>query len=474
MGATDATVLGDSKRHAESPASVALTLGLLILFVAWMARSADSWVDAWREFWPPLLFWMAVVLVIDFFPIKVGALFLTLDVPVLLAVAVLYSPEVAASVACVAALDIRELRGGVRVSRAIFNRAQIAISVLVAGHLLHLFGADVGRIHSLILPTLAALLADYGVNATLVTVIRVADGSAETSFLSELRHLKVGSWGEFLVTYLAYGLLAILFARLYVDAGALPVAILLVSALVARQSFNRSRQLERLGEDLAKHQQLLMRALDRVVEERRDERLLIGGQLHDDVLQSIIRARMAISTILSDGLDGTAATLQLKAEELQEMDRATRAAHDGLRQVIRGLRESPLGSRGLVAALSSLARELRQDWRARILVDLPVEVTMSTMHQVTIYQAAREGMLNALKHGNPRQVRLRLREREGMATLDVSDDGIGFSPNDADYEHHFGLTFLRERVAGLGGSAIIESKKDRGTRILVRLPLGEP
>jgi len=466
MAATDATVLGEAKDQTESTASVGLTLGVLALFVAWMVQGADRWVGVWLASWPELLFWIAIVLVIDFFPIKVGPLSLTLDVPVLLAVALLYTPELAASVACLAALDIREFRGRVRIGRAIFNRAQIALSVLAAGHVLHAFGPDVMKIQSLILPTLAALLADYAVNATLVTVVRVVDGSARNSFLRELWRLKVGSWWEFSATYLAYGLLAILFARLYVDAGEWPVAILLVSALVARQSLMRSRQLERLGEDLATHQQLLMRALDRVVEERRDERLLVGGQLHDDVLQSIIRVRMGLNTILKNEFN------EMVTAELVDIDRATQAAHEGLREVIRGLRGSPLGPRGLLAALDSLTRELRRDWRASIVVDLPQEVGLPAVYQVALYQAARESILNALKHANASEIRLRLTERAGEATLEVSDNGIGFASSELiEQGPHFGMALLRERIAALDGSVTIESAKGRGTKILVRLPL---
>ncbi|HEX6206989.1 MAG TPA: hypothetical protein VF058_01390, partial [Actinomycetota bacterium] len=177
----------------------------MVLLVSWMIGFSDRWVAVWSISWPALIFWMGIVLAIDFFPIKVGSLHLTLDVPVLLAIALLYSPEVAASVACLAALDLREVKGGVGLGRAIYNRAQIALSVLVAGHVLQLFGPDMGRTQSLILPTLAALLVDYAVNATLVVAVRVADGSA-ASFLAELWRLKVGSWWQFFGTYLAYGL----------------------------------------------------------------------------------------------------------------------------------------------------------------------------------------------------------------------------------------------------------------------------
>lgn len=270
-------------------------------------------------------------------------------------------------------------------------------------------------------------------------------------------------------TYLAYGLLAVLFARLSLDAGGWAVAILLLSALVARQSLIRSRQLERLGKDLARQQQLLMRALDRTVEERRDERQLIGGHLHDDVLQSIIRVRMGVDLLTSNPQMSRID----QREELRELDRAVEAAHDGLRLIIRGLRKSPLGSQGLVTALRSLVKDLKREWRSRIDLMIPADVDVPGVHQVALYQSAREALLNALKHAKATKVRVVLDQRGDTVSLEVVDDGVGFVPEQlSDRSHHFGLALLRERVTGLGGIVAIRSSKGNGTRVSVTLPLG--
>ena len=175
---------------------------------------------------------------------------------------------------------------------------------------------------------------------------------------------------------------------------------------------------------------------------------------------------MGLNTILKNEFN------EMVTAELVDIDRATQAAHEGLREVIRGLRGSPLGPRGLLAALDSLTRQLRRDWRASIVVDLPQEVGLPAVYQVALYQAARESILNALKHANASEIRLRLTERAGEATLEVSDNGIGFASSELiEQGPHFGMALLRERIAALDGSVTIESAKGRGTKILVRLPL---
>ena len=57
------------------------------------------------------------------------------------------------------------------------------------------------------------------------------------------------------------------------------------------------------------------------------------------------------------------------------------------------------------------------------------------------------------------------------AWLRVEDDGTGFDPRQRLGSGHFGLANLRDRAGGLGGVLSVESEPNRGTRIIVRLPV---
>jgi len=56
-------------------------------------------------------------------------------------------------------------------------------------------------------------------------------------------------------------------------------------------------------------------------------------------------------------------------------------------------------------------------------------------------------------------------------TLDVRDDGRGFSTGDPRRPNAFGLVGLRERAQLLGGDVSIESRPGRGTSVHARIPL---
>jgi signal transduction histidine kinase len=62
---------------------------------------------------------------------------------------------------------------------------------------------------------------------------------------------------------------------------------------------------------------------------------------------------------------------------------------------------------------------------------------------------------------------------EDVVTLDVRDDGVGFTVNGHAEGHGdsgFGLLGMRQRVGGLDGTLAIESEPGGGTAISVSVP----
>jgi signal transduction histidine kinase len=87
---------------------------------------------------------------------------------------------------------------------------------------------------------------------------------------------------------------------------------------------------------------------------------------------------------------------------------------------------------------------------------------------------AQEAVTNALKHAAPRMIRVCLKFMADSVELEVADDGRGFDPAwcPDQYEGHFGLQGLRERVKRLGGVIEILSAPGQGTTIVTRVPIG--
>jgi signal transduction histidine kinase len=86
----------------------------------------------------------------------------------------------------------------------------------------------------------------------------------------------------------------------------------------------------------------------------------------------------------------------------------------------------------------------------------------------TAYYVAAEALANALKHADPRELRVDVSHDDGTLTVTVSDDGRG----GAVVRSGSGLAGLCDRVAAVGGSLSLDSERGAGTRVEARLPCG--
>ena len=137
-------------------------------------------------------------------------------------IAILYPPEVAGVIAFVGASDPRELKREVALSTALFNRSQVALAVMAAGFVFHLFQEPLVDLTLtatwvLILAACLAAVADYVVNAGLVATFMGI--KLRVPFGKMIRQLTIGSGREFVVSYLGLGILGLTLAVFYQKVG---------------------------------------------------------------------------------------------------------------------------------------------------------------------------------------------------------------------------------------------------------------
>jgi signal transduction histidine kinase len=448
----------------RDPLSAHLFTGGVVAILAFLlVQDRESILQTIQTRWPELVFWTALVFVVDLFPIRAGERWLTMDVPILLAVAFLYTGEAAAAVALLGAIDVREIRREVSLLRAIFNRGQIALSILIAGKAFHLIAGGLEPWTMAMAAAALALALEYAVNVFLVTAFGLLLPSLPGAPRQSSRVLSVGKPGPFLATYLGYGVLALVLAYLFARVGAWSVVSFLIPTLVARQMLIRGQSLELMAQELRDSERLLKRLVDRAVDERHDERLRIASDLHDDVLQALTRLWFLAKILERQGLPDS--------PELHELVDGSEMSIESLRKVIHDLNKSPLGRGGLVPTLRQLARDLQLEWKTRVRLEAPSKLNLDAQRQVLAYQVTREAILNALKHSGGTEVRVLVAQDPDAVVLTVEDDGIGFEIERVNQASHFGLDLMKQRVQRAGGEIRIQSELRVGTRLMARIPL---
>jgi signal transduction histidine kinase len=89
--------------------------------------------------------------------------------------------------------------------------------------------------------------------------------------------------------------------------------------------------------------------------------------------------------------------------------------------------------------------------------------------EVTALRVVQEALANVARHANASRVGVTLSYMGDVVSVDVRDDGDGFTLNGSRREG-FGLKAMLTRVESMSGSLQVESEPGRGTAVSATLP----
>ncbi len=195
-----------------------------------------------------------------------------------------------------------------------------------------------------------------------------------------------------------------------------------------------------------------------------EDRERIAKELHDGVIQALFAIGMGLQgTALMSGDQDLSGRIE---GAVGELDRVIR----DLRNYIFGLRPGILADRQLDKALRELAEEFQSKSGIVTVLELDESVAAELASVAgDVVQLTREALSNVGRHSGAATCRVSLVERDGVAILEVDDDGKGF--DSASVRRGDGLTNLEERAAALGGTTSIDSIALQGTTVRIELPL---
>jgi PAS domain S-box-containing protein len=196
-----------------------------------------------------------------------------------------------------------------------------------------------------------------------------------------------------------------------------------------------------------------------------EERGRIAEGIHDDSIQAITAAGMRLQ-ILRRSLDDPG-----QLELLGELEKTIQLSISRLRHLLFELRPPALDTGGLSAALELYLAETQNDGAAsHTLVDnLSVQPPLET--RTILYRIVQELLANVRKHAEAENATVVVEERDEGYGVRVSDDGIGFAPEELEpVPGHLGLTAMQERAALAGGWLKIDSAPGKGTTVEVWIP----
>src|SRR5918994_3055805 len=210
------------------------------------------------------------------------------------------------------------------------------------------------------------------------------------------------------------------------------------------------RMLERLDAERRRISSATLKAME-------EERARVARDLHDEVNQSL--------TGLLLHLEAARRTAPPKlVAELTETKALASRAMEELLSVARDLRPTALDDLGLSAALAAHVADLQGRTGIETRFESEGDVAgLGDEAQLVVYRVAQEALSNAARHSGARRIRVTLRRVGQRTELTVSDDGRGFTFDEA--EDGLGIAGMRERALLVGGEVEVQSRPGTGTTV---------
>ncbi len=244
------------------------------------------------------------------------------------------------------------------------------------------------------------------------------------------------------------------FAELLRDLRQERAELQLLSADLERRVLQRTREVERLGEE-ARYAAVVR------------ERLKIARDLHDTLAHSMMALLSEIRLLrrLQQHDPGALAA---------ELARAERVAHDGLaeaRKAIAQMRVNPVRDTGLGTALYRAVTSFSNNTGIPVTYHAdPAAASVGDERAETVFNMVGEVLRNIELHARATKVTVTLLDTTcGGYQLTVADNGVGFDV-ESDHEGHFGLVGLREQAQIIGADLVMASISNEGTTITLSCP----
>jgi PAS domain S-box-containing protein len=224
-------------------------------------------------------------------------------------------------------------------------------------------------------------------------------------------------------------------------------------------------------EKLREYQESLRQLANQLNTTEERERKRFAADLHDHIGQSLVLIKLELGRLgeLANGFNDNARSI------IERLDDTIDQAIHETRSLMQDLSPQVLYAFGLDAALDWLAESIQERYKFACHIEIQnLPAQLNDDHAVVAFQAARELLINVVKHAGVQEAHLRVTRNDRAVVIEVKDQGKGFVPDKLELPRShgggFGLFSIRERLSLLGGSLKIHSKPDGGTIAQVVIP----
>jgi signal transduction histidine kinase len=207
--------------------------------------------------------------------------------------------------------------------------------------------------------------------------------------------------------------------------------------------------------------------IDSMLEGQEKERQRIAQELHDNLGSLLATIKLHIYSVRSPRH-----TVEQRDSMIQKTEELVEEAY----QKVRGfahVRNSGVNAQdGLLPAVNLFASKVS------VINNLQVEVKDHGMDnrlenslEITVFRVIQELITNIIKHAKANVAVIHLTQHEDIINLMVEDNGTGFDTRMIKPSQGMGLHSIQKRIEAMGGRVTIDSIPDKGTTVIIDIPI---
>lgn len=194
------------------------------------------------------------------------------------------------------------------------------------------------------------------------------------------------------------------------------------------------------------------------------ERERISSDLHDEVIQNLLVAKLELDLFLREQ--------DIHSEKLTNAIDGINIAIDDIRGLIQSMHPALIKKNGIIKATEMLLSKLKTSMN----IDAELKIFgnyffSSSIIEINIYRIIQEALNNIKKHSEASKIDLQLHFTENMIIGSIIDNGKGFNLKEVMKNSiSFGLISMQERIKSVKGELFFESDQ-KGTKIIFHIPV---
>ncbi|MEV6279169.1 sensor histidine kinase [Nocardia sp. NPDC051832] len=193
-----------------------------------------------------------------------------------------------------------------------------------------------------------------------------------------------------------------------------------------------------------------------------EERERLAREIHDTLAQGFA----SIIVLAEAARGGLETDPRTSARQLLSIERTARENLTEARVLVGAAPAGGGATGGIAPALRRILDRFAEDTGLIVHAEL-ADLDCDQPTRIALLRCTQESLANVRKHAGASTVSVVLARGPAGPELEITDDGIGFTPHTA---RGFGLDGMRDRLRELGGELTVTSAPGDGTRIFASLP----